>query len=154
MFALPLLILTMLVFNARMMSAHYMVRNGLNQAAKVYGEQFTIAKQTIEGRPGQTLSVNVTVKNTSNFIWPASGPNPVHMSYHILDNHKKMVVDDGLRTNLQTDLQPGQQVTLPVEMKAPEHPGSYVIQLDMVQEGVTWFGERGGEIIPLTLLNK
>ena len=143
---LPLLIVGMLVINAQIMSAHYMILNGFDQAAKIYGEQFTVDKKTLDCKPEQALSINVTVKNTGNFIWTNAGSNPVHMSYHILDENKKPVFNDGLRADLPKDLLPGQKVTVPLQVKAPEQPGSYIVQLDMVQEEVAWFGEKGGDI--------
>ncbi|MHB1651898.1 MAG: COG1470 family protein [Desulfitobacteriaceae bacterium] len=151
---LPLLILGMLVFSARIMSAHYMILNGFDQAAKIYGEQFTVARKKLDCMPGKALSINVTVKNTGNFIWPSAGSNPVHMSCHILDANKKPVINDGLRADLPKDLLPGQQVTVPLQVKAPEQLGSYIVQLDMVQEGVTWFGEKGGETYSVRLEEK
>lgn len=93
----------------------------------------------------------MTVKNTGNFIWPHAGSNPVHMSYHVLDADKKVVINDGSRADLPNDLLPGQKVTMPLHVKAPEQPGSYIVQLDMVQEGVAWFGEKGGETYSVRL---
>lgn len=151
---LPILILGILIFNARVMSTHYMTLEGFDQATKKYGEQFSVPKQTLESVHGQTLSINVTVKNTSSFIWPQDGPNPVHMSYHILDANKKVVTYDGLRVGLPDDLRPGQQVTVPLKVKDPEQLGNYLVQLDMVQEGMTWFGEKGGETYLLRIQEK
>lgn len=151
MILLPLLILGILVLNARVMSTYYMTLEGLDQTTKIYGEQFSVSKQTIAGVPGQTLSVNVTVRNTGNFIWPQGGSNPVHLSYHILDANKKAVRQDGLRVDLPNDLRPGQQVTVPLKVIEPGQAGNYFIQLDMVQEGMTWFGAKGGETCLLSI---
>ncbi|MDR3541814.1 MAG: hypothetical protein P4L69_12725 [Desulfosporosinus sp.] len=150
---LPLLILGMLVFSARVMNVHYMTLNGFDQAAKIYGQQFTVDRKTLDCKPGQTLSIYVTVKNTGNFIWPNAGSNPVHMSYHILDANKMSVINDGLRGILPKDLYPGQKVTMPLQMKAPEQQGRYIVQVDMVQEGVAWFVEKSGEALNVNLEN-
>ncbi len=141
--SLPIFILGMIFLNARIMSTHYKTLNGFDQAAKIYGEQFIATKQKIDGRPGQTLNINVTVKNASNFIWPNDAPNPVHFSYHIFNVNKKAVIYNGLRTDLPNALHPGQEVTVPLKVKFPEVRGSYIVQLDMVQEGIAWFGEKG-----------
>lgn len=146
---LPLLILGMLVVGARVMNAHYMTLNGFDQAAKIYGEQFTVDSETLDSMPGQALSVNVTVENTGNFIWTRSGPNQVHMSYHVLDENERMVIKDGLRADLPKDLLPGQLATLPLQVKAPEQRGGYIVQLDMVQEGMAWFGEKNNKMITI-----
>jgi len=88
-----------------------MTLNGFDQAAKMYGEQFSVDRKTLDCKPRQVLALNVTVKNTSNFIWPHAGSSPVDMSYHVLDANKKVVIKDGLRTDLPDDLLPGQRVT-------------------------------------------
>ena len=51
---------------------------------------------------------------------------------------------------MPADLLPGSEVELPLTVKAPEEPGDYVFEIDMVHEGVTWFYERGAT--PLRLM--
>ena len=151
---LPILILGMLIINARVMSTQYIILQGSDQTTKKYGEQFSVTNQTIENVQGQTLSINVLVKNTSSFIWTHAGVNPVQMSYHILDENKKVINYEGLRVNLPDDLRPSQQVTLPLTVKELVQPGNYFIQLDMVQEGMTWFEKRGGATYLLKIQQK
>lgn len=151
---LPIIILAMLVVNARIMSVHYLTLSGLEKSNKVYGEQIMVkeAKETgIHAASGQLLKIDVTAVNTGNFIWSHDGPNPVHLSYQILDHNKQLVLSDGLRTTLPYDLRPGQRVTVPMSLKAPDEVGDYIVQLDMVQEGEAWFGEKGSKPIVLLL---
>jgi hypothetical protein len=154
MLLLPILICGLLILNTKVMSAHYTTLNGFNQASKVYSEQITVVRQALEGKPGQTLSINVIVKNKGNFIWVKDGPNVVHLSYHVLDANTKAIISEGLRVALPHDIRPDQQVTLPLKLQIPEQPGNYIVQLDMVQEGVTWFGDKGGERYPVGIVGK
>lgn len=154
MVLLPILILGILIINARVMSTQYIILQGSDQAMKKYGEKFSVTKQTIENVQGQTLSINVSVKNTSSFIWPHAGVNPVRMSYHILDANKKVINYEGLRVNIPDDVRPGKQVTLPLMVKELVQPGNYFIQLDMVQEGMTWFEKKGAETYLLKIQQK
>jgi len=53
------------------------------------------------------------------------------------------------RTGMPADLAPGGQVDLALAVNAPQEPGTYALEIDMVHEGVTWFYERGAR--PLRL---
>ena len=50
---------------------------------------------------------------------------------------------DEARGNLPYDLAPGASTKMSLAMRAPRRAGEYRIELDMVQEGVCWFSERG-----------
>ena len=54
-----------------------------------------------------------------------------------------MSVYDGVRTALPRDVAPGATVRLRAKVAAPPKPGRYRLHLEMVHEGVTWFGLQG-----------
>ncbi len=86
-------------------------------------------------------SVSVRVGNTSTFAWSSSGPNPIDLSYHWYDASGNLVAWDGLRTPLNLGV--GQAATLAATVAAPAVPGTYVLRFDVVQEGITWFSQKG-----------
>ena len=88
-----------------------------------------------------TLSVSVT--NTGTVAWPAGGPTPVHLGYHWLTPDGSVVVWDGARGSLPNDLQPNQNAVVALAVSSPPTLGSYVLRLDLVQEGVAWFSSQG-----------
>ena len=47
------------------------------------------------------------------------------------------------RADLSQPLAPGQSATLTAEVTAPNQPGDYEIQLDLVHETITWFEWKG-----------
>ena len=103
-----------------------------------YGVHYSpVAAPTVMGA-GSTAAIQVTAENTGDFTWPAGGNNPVHISYHWLQNGN-VVINDGNRATLPGDLAPGQNVTVNLSVTAPSSLGSYTLQIDTVQEGVTWF---------------
>jgi len=90
------------------------------------------------------ITLNVTVRNTSIRPWPATGDQPVALSYHWIDPAKnQVIIFDGMRNHLPYDLAPGDSLTLAAQVIAPDRPGQYALQWDMLQEGVTWFSTRG-----------
>ncbi|HEY0384552.1 MAG TPA: hypothetical protein VGC64_01010, partial [Pyrinomonadaceae bacterium] len=96
---------------------------------------------------GQQATVQVKLKNNSNVSWPAVGDGDgkyqLKLGNHWLDqNSKAVVIDDG-RTPLPADLQPGSEVELPLIVTAPAKPGDYILELDLVQEGVAWSQDKG-----------
>lgn len=54
-----------------------------------------------------------------------------------------MVLDDG-RSPLAFAVLQGQTADLELLITAPAQPGTYTLEIDMVQEGVAWFDARGG----------
>src|SRR3989442_15054452 len=54
-----------------------------------------------------------------------------------------MVVWDGARGALPSDVPPFSQVTVPITVSVPQGVGDYVISWDMVLEGVAWFSSTG-----------
>ncbi len=57
-----------------------------------------------------------------------------------------MAVHDGLRTPLRTALGPGEQTRVSLAVAAPSRPGGYVLEVDLVQEGVAWFSDHGSPV--------
>ncbi|HEV2762238.1 MAG TPA: hypothetical protein VGV38_04520, partial [Pyrinomonadaceae bacterium] len=53
-----------------------------------------------------------------------------------------LLPDDG-RAHLSENLRPGQEAEVTIVVHTPAEPGEYLLQLDLVQEGVAWFRQQG-----------
>ena len=95
---------------------------------------------------GGQYTVNVTVRNAGAAAWTFAGLNPITLSYHWTDITGNVVVWDGVRTRLAADLAPNSSAAVPATIVAPNAAGSYTLTLDMVREGVAWFGQLGNPI--------
>lgn len=84
-------------------------------------------------------------KNTGAITWTRSGSNPFLAGYHWIDfENKKMVVFDGDRAFLsKEEVNPGEEVEFELKVKTPSQPGKYILQIELVQEGITWFSYQG-----------
>lgn len=118
---------------------------------------------------GQTYSFYMRLQNAGTMRWARfSGleSNIVAMSYHWLySDGTCCAVWDGLRSYLPATpsfynnlapnyVPPGMRVYMSVNVQAPSSPGSYIVEFDMVQEGVTWFNQQGGWLtvrVPVTV---
>src|SRR2546430_13361956 len=92
---------------------------------------------------GQTATVPVTIRNIGNGIFPTTSAFPVNLAYHRTSASGANVIWDGSRTPLGGDVLSGQSVTVNAAVTAPTTGGSYVLKLDLVQEGVAWFSSKG-----------
>ncbi|MGH2544056.1 MAG: O-antigen ligase family protein, partial [Ardenticatenaceae bacterium] len=57
----------------------------------------------------------------------------------LYDEAGALVNYEGTRTYLREDVRPGETVALQAILRAPDTPGEYVVEWDMLQENVAWF---------------
>ena len=124
--------------------------------ANGFRAQLSVPEPPTRLRAGQKETVVVRVKNASDVTWPM--PDFENAKYVIaigdnwLDAAGKSVAKDEYmdgRYGIQRALAPGEEVDLPLVVTAPASPGDYQLELDMVQEQVAWFREKGSQ--PLRL---
>ncbi len=111
-------------------------------APALYSAGYSISATT-QAVLGESRTVAVTVTYRGNVPWQASGPNPVNLSYHVLATNGNVVLWDGGRTGLGTDLLPGESRSINVAYTAPTTIGTYTLAIDTVREGVAWFSQIG-----------
>jgi hypothetical protein len=103
---------------------------------------------------GQRFEVAVGVRNTGSVSWPWAGDHPTRLSYHwerVEDDASRSGASgavpvgefEGVRTTLPEDVPPGATCRVSAVVRGPAAPGTYRLRWDLVQEGVTWFGEQG-----------
>lgn len=89
---------------------------------------------------GQTAPVRARITNVSEHTWPAG--QLIRLGNHWHRDGDLAVWNDG-RTDLPHDLAPGAALELELPVVAPDEPGTYDLELDIVQEAVTWWSEVG-----------
>jgi hypothetical protein len=100
-------------------------------------------------QPGQQETLLVKIKNIGSVSWPAHGRvsdgyYQVNVGDRWLDS-KDRAVEKHLyvRSGLPEDLKPGQEVEIQLGITAPDAPGDYTLKIDLVQEMVAWFADKG-----------
>lgn len=113
-----------------------------------YKAAISVKPENIEIKPGESFGVQVYVKNESQFLWPAavlpSGRFEIRLSYRWINtatNQPLKGFDN--RRQMPHDIAPKDDAEIPMTIKAPEKPGHYLLQFDLVQELVAWFHDRG-----------
>ena len=98
---------------------------------------------------GSVIVARVTVRNASPVEWRGGrgGPNALSLAYHWLAPGGATLAFDGRRTPLPGRVASGESVSLEASIDVPVRPGDYVLELDLVQEGVAWFGSQGSRTL-------
>src|SRR4030095_1359464 len=119
-------------------------------APKDYSEEVIALDPPTTMRPGEKVDIRFKVRNLGSAVWPAVGTKD--FKYQINMGNHWILNGAGTEDNravMSGDLAPGGQTDMKMTVKAPQTPGDYILEIDMVHEGVTWFKERGGQ--PLSL---
>ncbi|MCA1635831.1 MAG: hypothetical protein LC802_19610 [Acidobacteria bacterium] len=114
---------------------------------------FVASLALVEGparcRAAEELTFRLRAENTGLARWPARGEpaaddrGAVHLGSHLLRDDEDEVAWDYARARLPRDIEPGEAVELAVMVRAPERPGRYVVEFDMLAEHVSWFEDFG-----------
>lgn len=115
--------------------------------------QLTLVAAPDRLRPGQKETVTVRVRNASDAQWYARGgeinTHPDNRFYLAVGNRwlkaegEELVTNMDGRYGLPKDLRPGEEVEVPLQITAPAVPGEYILDVDLIQEQVAWFRDKG-----------
>lgn len=114
--------------------------------------QLTLPELPARLRAGQKETVQVRIKNASDVFWWARGgevnDRPDNFFYIAAGNRwlkpdGSLVTDMDGRYGISKDLKPGEETEIPLTVTAPKEPGDYLLEVDLVQEQVAWFSDKG-----------
>lgn len=96
--------------------------------------------------------VTLTIRNASDHAWEQPQVGPLAVGNHWLDDRGELMLtqDDGRAPLLQV-VPAGCEWPVLLTMRAPDAPGTYVIEIDLVHEGITWYGHRGSPTLRFTI---
>ena len=103
---------------------------------------FSTARSRVQARAGQELSVAVRVKNSSRETFP-HGEGVFGLSYHLRSSDGRSIQHDNERMYIPSPLHPGAEVEMTLNLRAPLTSGDYVVEIDLVWEGIMWFADLG-----------
>jgi hypothetical protein len=117
-----------------------------------YKAEISLLEPPAKLRAGQKETVRVKVKNLSETIWYARGgeinTSPDNRFYLAVAN-RWMKPDGSMLTNMDgrygftKDVKPGEEIELPLQITAPKDAGDYTLEVDLVQEQIAWFSDKG-----------
>ena len=114
--------------------------------------QLTLPDPPTKLRAGQKETVQVHIKNASDVFWWARGGEVNDRNdnwFYIAAGNRWLKPDGSLVTDMDgrygisKDLKPGEETEVPLLVTAPKEPGDYLLEVDLVQEQVSWFSDKG-----------
>jgi SAM-dependent methyltransferase len=103
-------------------------------------------------RTSAELALTLLVRNTSGQTWRQSQVGPLALGNHWLDAAGElMLLQDDARSPLLQIVPPGLEWPVLLTMRAPGEPGTYMGEIDLVHEGVSWFGHKGSPTLRFTI---
>lgn len=98
------------------------------------------------------FSLTIRVRNTSEYSWQQPVVGPLAVGNHWLDESGELMLaqDDGRAPLLQI-VPPGLEWPVLLTMRAPSKPGSYVGEIDLVHEGISWYAHKGSRTLRFTI---
>ena len=90
---------------------------------------------------GATATIGVHVENASEHEWLQDLTNQLNLANHWVRTDGSHLVHDDARARLPSRMRPGESAVLELLVTAPDRPGSYDLQVDIVQEHVNWFAD-------------
>ena len=93
---------------------------------------------------GETVTVNLRLRNLGMCAWTLNGDKPVHLGYKWFNAAGQRQLDaDDRRTALPSQVPPKEEIALGAVLAAPRTPGAYQLEWDLAIAGSTWFAEKG-----------
>jgi hypothetical protein len=102
--------------------------------------------------PHGAMAFSVEVVNEGDTLWLVSRAAPrgtVRLGIKILDNGGRMVDEFHGEPPLPHALAPGEKAVLEIDHPAPEQLGKYSLKIDLLDQDICWFEQRGSQ--PLVL---
>lgn len=97
----------------------------------------------IAAEPGGPIHVQVTITNQSAESWSDTPEHPLNVGNHWLEGDGALRAYDDRRVKVPLPLEAGDTARVRFSTIAPDVPGEYRLQCDVVQEGVAWFETLG-----------
>ena len=92
-----------------------------------------------------TYTIQVYLKNRGSGCLKSQYPCPVFLSYHICSESGEILRFDNARISLGCIIHVGSSTEIPLVIRMDDFPvGKYMIEVDLVQEGVFWFKDITG----------
>jgi SAM-dependent methyltransferase len=94
--------------------------------------------------PGESFDVSVEVVNCGAAPWIADTMRRGHVRIgaQLLDGDQRLINRDHARQSLLHDVSGGESLRTVIVCTAPTEPGHYLLKIDLVEEGISWFETR------------
>jgi hypothetical protein len=99
------------------------------------------------------IRLPLSVRNAGDVVWynHPGASHTVRIGAHLLAPDGSVLQQNFSRQDLPRSLRPGEEVHLDLVCTAPDRCGDFALEIDLVKEGVLWFGEEGSPTLTVGL---
>lgn len=109
----------------------------------IFEREVLEARGPRSAQPGESSEVAVRVRNLSSETWSSERVLPVYLSYRLTSLDEAAASIEGPRTTIEA-VEPNEVLEAALEIAWPERAATYRLEVDLLVEGVAWFGRRTG----------
>jgi SAM-dependent methyltransferase len=112
--------------------------------------------QLVEERPqamhaGERREIEIVAENLSASVWDQAAVGVIRLGNHWLSPAGDMLIQDDGRTSVPGRLAPSDSARMTLTIEAPPDAGSFTCVLDLVHEGISWFGDKGSTTLEMPI---
>jgi SAM-dependent methyltransferase len=120
-------------------------------------EAYRANLQVVEGLPRslrstESVLLTVEVRNAGPFVWDQTAAGSIRLGNHWRNPQGVMIIQDDGRTALPPVLGPGEPIRVVLSIQAPRESGSFLCEIDLVHEGISWFGDLGSTTLRMPIV--
>ena len=116
--------------------------------------RIVLARAEFRAMRGSHFTLEIEVVNTGNARWLAEASNDVgtvKIGFHLYTANRQLITLDFHRWNFARDINPGESVSVTLEVPSPNGTGEYLLAVDLVSEGICWFENIGSQPVIVRL---
>jgi hypothetical protein len=100
---------------------------------------------------GERVQIHFKIQNNGRTKWSSQEKNPCLFSYHLLDEKGEILRYENRRFPLPRKVKPDQTVEMEISVISPLEKGKYLLEFDLLREGVAWFKDYGSKTSIISL---
>lgn len=100
---------------------------------------------------GERIEIPFRIQNLGKKTWESRGRHPYFLSYHLLDEKGELLRYENPRSPLPHPVGPNQSIEFTARVRSPLQKGSYILEFDIVREGITWFEDKNSPTAQILL---
>jgi hypothetical protein len=126
-------------------------KQGASVDSRIWGDHaatITLVRGPRVSQPSSQLQFHIRAENSGYTTWlasgdPETGKGMVQLCAHLLNDDGEEVEWNYGRAALKSDLEAGEAVYFDIYLQAPNRPGRYYVEFDMIAEHLAWFEDLG-----------
>ena len=136
------------------LGAYFILTNSLAKNASEKTDYFALIKPEKKKYTvfeGERVQLHFKIQNKGKAGWSSRGKNPCLLSYHLLDEKGKTLRYDNRRFPFPRKVRPGQSAEMTITVRSPLDKGKYILEFDLLREGIAWFKDYSSKTSKITL---